>query len=105
MNPCLSNKNLLQITFYGDVFVQLPHTFVDCVECVSPALLYHQVLLTFFGPDAAAMLPRCPSLSDFVRLYKQMSSKTPATQTRYIVSTLLCILYKMYTQYMFFGLF
>ncbi|XP_056605377.1 origin recognition complex subunit 5 isoform X1 [Triplophysa dalaica] len=65
--------------------LELPHTFVDCVECVSPALLFHRVLLAFFSPDAAATLPRCPSLSDFVRLYKQMSSKTPATQTRYII--------------------
>lgn len=67
-------------------FVQLPHASVDCVECVSGGLLFHQVLSAFFGPDSAALLPRCPSLSDFVRLYKQMSSSTPATQTRYIVS-------------------
>uniref|UniRef100_A0A673GBW0 Origin recognition complex, subunit 5 n=1 Tax=Sinocyclocheilus rhinocerous TaxID=307959 RepID=A0A673GBW0_9TELE len=64
---------------------QLPHASVDCVECVSSGLLFHQVLSAFFGPDAAALLPRCPSLSDFVRLYKQMSSNSPATQTRYII--------------------
>lgn len=59
---------------------------MDCVECVSSGLLFNQVLSAFFGADAAALLPRCPSLSDFVRLYKQMSSNSPATQTRYIVS-------------------
>ncbi|XP_051547134.1 origin recognition complex subunit 5 [Myxocyprinus asiaticus] len=63
--------------------LEIPHASVDCVECVSPRLLFHQVLLAFFGPDAAALLPRCPSLSDFVRLYKQM--KDHATQTRYII--------------------
>ncbi|XP_055046614.2 origin recognition complex subunit 5 isoform X1 [Misgurnus anguillicaudatus] len=65
--------------------LELPHAFVDCVEFVSPGLLFHRVLSVFFGSDAAALLPRSPSLSDFVRLYKQMSSKTPATQTRYII--------------------
>ncbi|XP_026065638.1 origin recognition complex subunit 5 isoform X1 [Carassius auratus] len=65
--------------------LELPHASVDCVECVSSGLLFHQVLSAFFGPDAAALLPRCPSLSDFVRLYKQMSSNSPATQTRYII--------------------
>uniref|UniRef100_A0A673H6W1 Origin recognition complex, subunit 5 n=1 Tax=Sinocyclocheilus rhinocerous TaxID=307959 RepID=A0A673H6W1_9TELE len=64
---------------------QLPHASVDCVECVSSGLLFHQVLSAFFGADAAALLPRCPSLSDIVRLYKQMSSNSPATQTRYII--------------------
>uniref|UniRef100_A0A671MV79 Uncharacterized protein n=1 Tax=Sinocyclocheilus anshuiensis TaxID=1608454 RepID=A0A671MV79_9TELE len=46
---------------------------------------FHQVLSAFFGADAAALLPRCPSLSDIVQLYKQMSSNSPATQTRYII--------------------
>ncbi|XP_041833301.1 origin recognition complex subunit 5 isoform X2 [Melanotaenia boesemani] len=64
---------------------QLPHATVSCVECVSVALLFEQVLLSFFGCEAASLLPRSPSLSDFVRIYRQYSSWSPAKQTRYIV--------------------
>lgn len=66
--------------------LQLPHATVSCVECVSVALLFEQVLLSFFGCDAASLLPRSPSLSDFVRIYRQQCSQSPAKQTRYIVS-------------------
>ncbi|XP_030644506.1 origin recognition complex subunit 5 [Chanos chanos] len=65
--------------------LELPHAAVSCVECVSPGLLFEQVLLSLFGHTAASSLPRCPSLSDFVRLYKQLCSQNPAKQTRYIV--------------------
>uniref|UniRef100_A0A3Q4A9V1 Origin recognition complex subunit 5 n=1 Tax=Mola mola TaxID=94237 RepID=A0A3Q4A9V1_MOLML len=65
--------------------LELPHATVSCVECVSVALLFEQVLLSFFGRDAASLLPRCPYLSDFVRIYRQHSSQCPAKQTRYIV--------------------
>lgn len=66
--------------------LQLPHATVSCVECVSVALLFEQVLLSFFGCDVASLLPRSPSLSDFVRIYRQQCSQSPAKQTRYIVS-------------------
>uniref|UniRef100_A0A8C4HNG3 Origin recognition complex subunit 5 n=1 Tax=Dicentrarchus labrax TaxID=13489 RepID=A0A8C4HNG3_DICLA len=65
--------------------LELPHATVSCVECVSVALLFEQVLLSFFGCDAASLLPRSPSLSDFVRIYRQQCSQSPAKQTRYIV--------------------
>ncbi|KAF7229302.1 origin recognition complex subunit 5 [Nothobranchius furzeri] len=65
--------------------LELPHATVSCVECVSVALLFEQVLLSFFGCDAASLLPRSPSLSDFVRIYRQQSSQFPAEQTRYII--------------------
>uniref|UniRef100_A0A3Q2DE36 Origin recognition complex subunit 5 n=1 Tax=Cyprinodon variegatus TaxID=28743 RepID=A0A3Q2DE36_CYPVA len=65
--------------------LELPHTTVSCVECISAALLFEQVLLSFFGCDAAAQLPRSPSISDFVRIYRQQSSQFPAKQTRFIV--------------------
>ncbi|XP_076845870.1 origin recognition complex subunit 5 [Brachyhypopomus gauderio] len=65
--------------------LQLPHAAVSCVECFSGALLFEQVLMALFGPEAPSLLPRCPSLSDFVRVYRQMSSEEPANQTRYIV--------------------
>ncbi|XP_029901659.1 origin recognition complex subunit 5 [Myripristis murdjan] len=65
--------------------LELPHATVSCVECVSVALLFEQVLLSLFGCDAASLLPRSPSLSDFVRIYRQQCSHSPAVQTRYIV--------------------
>nr|XP_057933053.1 origin recognition complex subunit 5 [Doryrhamphus excisus] len=65
--------------------LELPHASISCVECISIALLFEEVLLTFFGRDAAAALPRSPSLSDFVRIYKQHGSRFAATETRYIV--------------------
>lgn len=67
--------------------LQLPHASVSCVECVSATVLFEKVLLSFFGIDAVSALPRSPSLSDFVRIYKQHSSQFPAKQTRYIVSS------------------
>uniref|UniRef100_G3Q939 Origin recognition complex subunit 5 n=1 Tax=Gasterosteus aculeatus aculeatus TaxID=481459 RepID=G3Q939_GASAC len=65
--------------------LELPHAMVSCVECLSVAVLFEQVLLSFFGCDAASLLPRSPSLSDFVRVYRQQRSQRPAEQTRYIV--------------------
>ncbi|XP_023149059.2 origin recognition complex subunit 5 [Amphiprion ocellaris] len=65
--------------------LELHHATVSCVECVSVALLFEQVLLSFFGCDAASLLPRSPSLSDFVRIYRQQRSQSPAKQTRYLV--------------------
>lgn len=65
--------------------LELPHSMVSCVECLSVALLFEQVLLSFFGADAAALLPRGPSLSDFVRIYRQQCLESPAKQTRYII--------------------
>ncbi|XP_032361420.1 origin recognition complex subunit 5 [Etheostoma spectabile] len=65
--------------------LELPHATVSCVECVSVALLFEQVLLAFFGCAATSLLPRSASLSDFVRVYRQQCSQAPAKQTRYIV--------------------
>ncbi|KAF7668560.1 hypothetical protein LDENG_00004900 [Lucifuga dentata] len=65
--------------------LELPHATISCVECVSVALLFEQVLLSLFGCDAASLLPRSPSLSDFVRIYRQQCAQSPAKQTRYIV--------------------
>ncbi|KAL7882900.1 hypothetical protein SRHO_G00005580 [Serrasalmus rhombeus] len=65
--------------------LELPHAAVSCVECVSAGLLFEQTLLALFGADSAALLPRLPSLSDFVRVYRQICAQQPAKQTRYIV--------------------
>lgn len=75
-----------QIVFPPPPPPQLPHATVSCVECVSSALMFEQVLLSFFGAEAASLLPRSPSLSDFVRVFRQQCSESPAKQTRYIVS-------------------
>ncbi|MEQ2211904.1 hypothetical protein XENOCAPTIV_019958 [Xenoophorus captivus] len=80
--PCRELQAGLLLSLMG----QLPHVTVSCVECVSVALLFEKVLQSFFGGDAASLLPRSPSLSDFVRIYRQQSSQSPAKQTRYIVS-------------------
>uniref|UniRef100_A0A3Q1BRE6 Orc1-like AAA ATPase domain-containing protein n=1 Tax=Amphiprion ocellaris TaxID=80972 RepID=A0A3Q1BRE6_AMPOC len=63
--------------------LELHHATVSCVECVSVALLFEQVLLSFFGCDAASLLPRSPSLSDFVRIYRQqpVTMETSSHQT------------------------
>lgn len=58
---------------------------ISCVECLSVSLLFEQVLTSFFGADAAALLPRGPSLSDFVRIYRQQCTDSLVTQTRYII--------------------
>ncbi|XP_062863408.1 origin recognition complex subunit 5 isoform X2 [Trichomycterus rosablanca] len=65
--------------------LELPHAAVSCVECVSAGSLFERVLLALFGVDAAALLPRAPSLSDFVRVYGQARGREPARQTRYVV--------------------
>ncbi|XP_052316451.1 origin recognition complex subunit 5-like isoform X2 [Oncorhynchus keta] len=48
-------------------------------------MLFEQVLLSLFGSDSASLLSRSPSLSDFVRVYKQLCVQASAKQTRYIV--------------------
>ncbi|XP_051911556.1 origin recognition complex subunit 5 isoform X1 [Hippocampus zosterae] len=65
--------------------LELPHATISCVECITAAQLFEQVLLALFGGDAAATLPRYPSLSDFVRIYRHHRSRASAEQTRYIV--------------------
>ncbi|XP_064198941.1 origin recognition complex subunit 5 isoform X2 [Anguilla rostrata] len=67
--------------------LELPHAVVSCVECVSTGILFEQVLLSFFGSaySSSNALPRKPSLSDFIRLYRQLCVQLPATQTRYII--------------------
>ncbi|KAI5093833.1 origin recognition complex subunit 5, partial [Silurus meridionalis] len=65
--------------------LQIPHAAVSCVECVSAGLMFEQVLSALFGVDAASLLPRSPSLSDFVRVYRQACLQHPVQETRYIV--------------------
>uniref|UniRef100_A0A3Q1ECB8 Origin recognition complex subunit 5 n=1 Tax=Acanthochromis polyacanthus TaxID=80966 RepID=A0A3Q1ECB8_9TELE len=82
---CVASTGIKLTVFHHSLPLQLHHAAVSCVECVSVALLFERVLLSFFGCDAASLLPRSPSLSDFVRIYRQQRSQSPAKQTRYIV--------------------
>ncbi|KAJ8261880.1 hypothetical protein GJAV_G00159500 [Gymnothorax javanicus] len=65
--------------------LELPHALVSCVECVSAGVLFEQVLVLLFGSASSELLPRSPSFSDFIRLYRQLCDQFPATQTRYII--------------------
>lgn len=78
-----TGKSHVLISMLTDL--QLPVAAVSCVECVSAGLLYEQILMLLFGTDAAALLPRASSFSDFVRIYRQLCKQNPAQQTRYIV--------------------
>uniref|UniRef100_A0A8C9RP97 Origin recognition complex subunit 5 n=1 Tax=Scleropages formosus TaxID=113540 RepID=A0A8C9RP97_SCLFO len=77
-----SGKSHVTLTLLKEL--KMPHVVVNCVECVSLGLLFEHVLLSLFGSSHTS-LPRGPSLSDFVRLYRQLCSEDPAKQTRYIV--------------------
>ncbi|MFT7799633.1 origin recognition complex subunit 5 [Arapaima gigas] len=77
-----SGKSHVVLTLLKEL--KMPHVVVNCIECVSPGLLFERMLLSLFG-TLTMPLPRGPSLSDFVRLYQQLCSEQPATQTRYIV--------------------
>uniref|UniRef100_A0A8C9VRG6 Origin recognition complex subunit 5 n=1 Tax=Scleropages formosus TaxID=113540 RepID=A0A8C9VRG6_SCLFO len=79
-----SGKSHVTLTLLKEL--KMPHVVVNCVECVSLGLLFEHVLLSLFGSSHTS-LPRGPSLSDFVRLYRQLCSEDPAKQTRYIVRT------------------
>ncbi|KAL0962938.1 hypothetical protein UPYG_G00347380 [Umbra pygmaea] len=65
--------------------LELPYATVSCVECLSLGLLFQKIILSLFGSDCVPLLPRSPSLSDFVRVYKQLCVQSTAKQTKYIV--------------------
>lgn len=108
MNPCLSNKNLLQITFYGDVlcFCAAPSHFcrlcgvrVSCAP-VSPGVV--DLFRSWCCSDAAP-------LSVFVRLCQALQTyelqDTCYPDTLYSKYIIVYIIQNIYTIYMFFGLF
>ncbi|KAL7827799.1 hypothetical protein AOLI_G00309510 [Acnodon oligacanthus] len=72
------------IFIYGHRATGKSHVVLTLLNRIG-GLLFEQTLLALFGADAAALLPRSPSFSDFVRVYRQICAQQPASQTRYIV--------------------
>ena len=72
---------------------QLPHAFVNCVECFTLKLLLEQILnklsqLNSSEADCPTEIT-CETFNDFVRLFKQVTStENLKDQTVYIVSNL-----------------
>lgn len=76
--------------FFGFGF-QLPHAFVNCVECFTLKLLLEQILnkLSHLSSSKAECPTEitCETFNDFVRLFKQVTStENLKDQTVYIVS-------------------
>lgn len=72
---------------------QLPHAFVNCVECFTLKLLLEQILnkLSHLSSSEAGCPTEitCETFNDFVRLFKQVTStENLKDQTVYIVSNL-----------------
>lgn len=72
---------------------QLPHVFVNCVECFTLRLLLEQILNKLSRLNSSeAECPTevtCETFNDFVRLFKQVTNtENLKDQTVYIVSDL-----------------
>ncbi|CAH2285379.1 origin recognition complex subunit 5 [Pelobates cultripes] len=71
--------------------LELPHAFVNCVECFSPRLLFEEILNKLFHHCPApeneySSIERCDTLNDFVRMYKKaVTSEDLEKETVYIV--------------------
>ncbi|XP_063779963.1 origin recognition complex subunit 5 isoform X2 [Pseudophryne corroboree] len=71
--------------------LELPHAFVNCVECFTARLLFEQILNQLHshnpGPENEySSYERCDTFNEFVRLYKKaVSSKGLENETFYIV--------------------
>uniref|UniRef100_A0A674HIJ2 Origin recognition complex subunit 5 n=1 Tax=Taeniopygia guttata TaxID=59729 RepID=A0A674HIJ2_TAEGU len=68
--------------------LQLPHVFVNCVECFTSRLLLEEILIQLqscsSGTEQTSPV-RCDTLNDFVRLFKQaVDSQEVQHQTLYI---------------------
>lgn len=76
--------------FFGFCF-QLPHVFVNCVECFTLRLLLEQILnklnhLSSSEGECSTQIT-CETFNDFVRLFKQITkAESLKDQTVYIVS-------------------
>ncbi|XP_070280703.1 origin recognition complex subunit 5 isoform X2 [Myotis yumanensis] len=70
--------------------LELPHVFVNCVECFTLRLLLEQILnrLNYLSSseDGCSTQITCDTFNDFVRLFKQITkAKSLKDQTVYIV--------------------
>jgi hypothetical protein len=70
---------------------QLPHVFINCVECFSLRLLLEQILnklSRLSSPEEGCSEITCETFNDFVRLFKQVTqAESLKSQTVYIVSS------------------
>ena len=82
--------------FFFFFFFQLPHVFVNCVECFTLRLLLEKILnklnhLSSSEDDCSAEIT-CETFNDFVRLFKQITkAENLKDQTVYIVSNLISL--------------
>ncbi|XP_056378071.1 origin recognition complex subunit 5 [Hyla sarda] len=71
--------------------LELPHTFVNCVECFTARLLFEEILSQLYnhcpGPDNDfSSYERCDTFNEFVRYYERaISSQGLEKETVYIV--------------------
>ncbi|KAM9307593.1 origin recognition complex subunit 5 [Gastrophryne carolinensis] len=71
--------------------LELPHVFVNCVECFSSRLLFEEILNQLYSHCPApeneySSYERCDTFNEFVRLYsKAVRSQNLDTETVYIV--------------------
>ncbi|KAH0616484.1 hypothetical protein JD844_027611 [Phrynosoma platyrhinos] len=90
--PCRESQvsNLLSI------FGELPHAFVNCIECFTSRLLLEEILRQLqhlSNKEEDPPLVSCDTFNDFIRLFKQATmSPDLHNQTVYIVSHLQKIL-------------
>lgn len=76
--------------------LQLPHAFVNCVECFTARLLFEQILNQLYnhcpGPENEfSSYERCDTFNEFVRFYKRaITSRGLENETVYIVSSFCC---------------
>lgn len=92
---CICVFSILFIYFFGFCF-QLPHVFVNCVECFTLSLLLEPIL-NKLNPlssleDGCSTQITCETFNDFVRLFKQVTeTENLKDQTVYIVSNLISL--------------
>lgn len=83
-----------QIELYLFSTLQLPHVFVNCMECFTSRLLLEEILIQlqrYSEAEQTSHVP-CDTLNDFVRLFKQaVASRELQDQTLYIVSNFIVI--------------
>ncbi|XP_020008874.1 origin recognition complex subunit 5 isoform X1 [Castor canadensis] len=69
--------------------LELPHVFINCVECFSLRLLLEQILnklSRLSSPEEGCSEITCETFNDFVRLFKQVTqAESLKSQTVYIV--------------------
>lgn len=71
--------------------LELPHAFVNCVECFTARLLFEQILNQLYnhcpGPENEfSSYERCDTFNEFVRFYKRaITSRGLENETVYIV--------------------